>query len=85
MRPSKTQTRKEVNLMNANELKSCMVLHGDNMAILADYLGITDQSLRNKMRPDGTEFKQTEIARIAARYSLTPDQTMRIFFAQDAS
>ena len=56
-----------------------MVLNGDNIVSLANYLGISEQSFRNKMRENGTSFKQGEIAMIVARYKLTPDETMTIF------
>lgn len=50
--------------MNTKALKSVMVLHGDNIVSLANYLGISEQSFRNKMRENGTSFKQGEIAMI---------------------
>ena len=71
--------------MNTKALKSVMVLHGDNIVSLANYLGISEQSFRNKMRENGTSFKQGEIAMIVARYKLTPDETMTIFFADMVS
>lgn len=71
--------------MNSRELKSVMVLNGDNVVSLANFLGISEQSLRNKMRENGTSFKQGEIAMIVSRYSLTPDRTMAIFFTEEVS
>lgn len=71
--------------MNTKALKSVMVLNGDNIVSLANYLGISEQSFRNKMRENGTSFKQVEIAMIVARYKLTPDETMTIFFADAVS
>lgn len=72
--------------MNSKALKSVMVLYGDTTATLADYLRISDQSLRNKMREDkGSGFKQGEIAMIVSRYNLTPDQTVAIFFSEAVS
>ena len=53
--------------MNSNLLKSVMVLHGDTNASLASFLGITEQSMCNKINEKGTEFKQGEIARIKER------------------
>lgn len=58
-----------------------MVLHGDTNATLADFLGITEQSVSNKINENGTEFKQGEIAMIKARYNLEPEMVDRIFFA----
>lgn len=67
--------------MNKELLRSIMVLHGDTNKTLADYLGITEQSLCNKINENGTEFKQGEIKRIKRRYNLTSDQIDLIFFA----
>lgn len=67
--------------MNGKLLRSLMVLHGDTNASLAEYLGITEQSVSNKINENGTEFKQGEIAKIKARYNLNCDMVDRIFFA----
>lgn len=58
-----------------------MVLNGDTNASLADYLGITEQSVSNKINENGTEFKQGEIAKIKARYNLESAMVDKIFFA----
>ena len=68
--------------MNAKLLRSVMVLHGDTNAALAEFLGITEQSVSNKINENGTEFKQGEIAKIKARYNLDSDMVDRIFFAK---
>ena len=68
--------------MKKEMLRSIMVLHGDTNKDLADYLGISEQSVSNKINESGTEFKQGEIARIKARYNLSSDQVDRIFFAE---
>lgn len=68
--------------MKKELLRSIMVLHGDTNRDLANYLGITEQSVSNKINENGTEFKQGEIARIKARYNLTSDQVDQIFFAE---
>ena len=67
--------------MNKELLRSIMVLHGDTNKTLADYLGITEQSLCNKINENGTEFKQGEIKRVKVRYNLSADQVDLIFFA----
>ena len=67
--------------MNKELLRSIMVLHGDTNKTLADYLGITEQSLCNKINENGTEFKQREIRLIRKRYKLTSEQVDLIFFA----
>ena len=68
--------------MNSNLLRSVMVLHGDTNASLARFLGITEQSVSNKINENGTEFKQGEITKIKARYNLDSDMVDRIFFAE---
>ena len=68
--------------MKKELLRSIMVLHGDTNKNLADYLGITEQSVSNKINENGTEFKQGEIRRIRTRYNLTSDQVDLIFFAE---
>lgn len=67
--------------MNAPKLRSIMVLHGDTNRDLAECLGITEQSISNKINENGTEFKQGEIAKIRERYNLTAEQVEDIFFA----
>lgn len=71
--------------MNKKLLRSVMILHDDTNAALAKYLGITEQSLSNKINENGTEFKQSEIARIKERYNLDCDMVDRIFFAEEVS
>lgn len=71
--------------MNKNLLRSIMVRYGDTNASLADYLGITEQSVSNKINENGTEFKQGEISKIKARYGLDCDMVDQIFFAEEVS
>lgn len=68
--------------MNKALLRSVMTLYGDTNKDLADYLGISEQSLSNKINENGTEFKQGEIKRIKARYNLTSAHVDLIFFAE---
>ena len=68
--------------MNKAMLRSIMTLFGDTNKDLADYLGISEQSLSNKINENGTEFKQGEMKRIKIRYNLTSDQVDLIFFAE---
>lgn len=67
--------------MNKELLRSLMVLNGDTNKTLAVYLGITEQSVCNKINENGTEFKKGEIAKIKERYHLTCEQVDLIFFA----
>lgn len=71
--------------MNTKLFKSVMVLHDDTNASLAKFLGISEQSVCNKINENGTEFKQGEIAKIKIRYNLDADMVDRIFFAVDVS
>lgn len=66
--------------MNKELLRSVMVLHGDTNKSLAVYLGITEQSVSNKINENGTEFKKGEILKIKRRYHLTSEQVDLIFF-----
>lgn len=68
--------------MNKELLRSIMVLFGDTNKDLADYLGISEQSVCNKINENGTEFKLREIRLIKRRYGLTEDQLDQIFFAE---
>ena len=43
--------------MNSKLLRSIMLLNGDTNASLAKFLGITEQSISNKINENGTEFK----------------------------
>lgn len=71
--------------MNSKLLKSIMLLNGDTNKTLAEYLGISEQSVSKKINETGTEFKQGEISMIKKRYSLTGDQIDSIFFAEKVS
>lgn len=67
--------------MNKALLRSVMVLHGDTNKTLAEYLGISEKSVNDKINEKGTEFKQGEIAAIKKRYSLDDEQVGEIFFS----
>ena len=66
--------------MNKALLRSVMVLFNDTDQSLADYLGISKKSVNDKINENKTEFKQSEIAAIKKRYSLTDEQVVDIFF-----
>ena len=66
--------------MNKNLFRSIMVLNNDTNKSLADWLGISEKSVSDKINERGTEFKQSEIAMIKKRYSLSDEQTIDIFF-----
>lgn len=66
--------------MNKALLRSIMVLHKDTNQSLAEYLGISVKSVNDKINENNTEFKQSEIAAIKNRYSLSDEQVIDIFF-----
>ena len=66
--------------MNKTMLRSIMVLNGDTNSDLASLLGISEQSVSNKINENGTEFKQGEIAKIKVKYGLSAEQVEAIFF-----
>jgi hypothetical protein len=66
--------------MNKALLRSIMVLHDDTNQSLAEYLGISAKSVNDKINENNTEFKQSEIAAIKKRYSLSDEQVSDIFF-----
>ena len=65
--------------MNGAMLRSIMVLKGDTIRDLAEFLSITPNSVSNKINEKDTEFKQGEIAMIKDRYNLSPEQVDAIF------
>ena len=68
--------------MNDAMLRAKMVLHGDSSADLAEYLGISRQTISAKINEtNGAEFTQQEIRKIINRYGLTESETCEIFFA----
>lgn len=71
--------------MNSKLFKALMVVHGDTNASLAEYLGITEQSVCNKINENGTEFKQGEIGKMKIKWNLNADQIDAIFFNGEVS
>lgn len=67
--------------MNGSMLKSIMVLNGDTIRDLANFLEISPQSVSKKINENQSEFKQGEIAKIKEKYKLTAEQVEAIFFA----
>lgn len=71
--------------MNGLKLRSIMVMHGHTNKDLAELLGISEQSVSNKINERGTEFRQGEIAKIKEKYNLTAEQVEDIFFDSKVS
>lgn len=82
---STEKKERQVRFMDKQLLRSVMALNGDTNAALAAYLGITEQSVSNKINERGTEFRQSEICRIKDRYGLSCDMVDRIFFNSKVS
>lgn len=68
--------------MNKNAFKSIMVLYGDTQKTVADALGVTDQTVGDKIN-GLSDFKQSEIKTLIDRWNLTPTQVDDIFFSVD--
>ena len=67
------------NNMQSKLFRSKMVLYDDTLQTVSECLGITRQTLAEKLQ--GTsEFKQTEIDRLITRWNLTPHEVVQIFF-----
>lgn len=66
--------------MNKVLLRSIMALNGETNRDLANLLGISEQSVSNKINENKSEFKQGEIAAIRQHYGLTAEQVADIFF-----
>lgn len=72
--------------MNKELLKSIMVLNNDTNKDLAMFLGITEQSVSNKINETPlssgkkAEFKQGEINKIRERYNLDAEKLEAVFF-----
>lgn len=60
-------------------LRSFMVLHEDTMETLANYLGISRQTLSGRMN-GRSPFKLSEIMLIADKYKLKSNDILEIFF-----
>ena len=74
--------QKEINeicLDTKSRLKEYMSYYDDNFQSLAEFMGISYQSLSKKLN-NHVDFKRTEILMIKRRYNLTPEQIDYIFF-----
>lgn len=67
--------------MNKNLFRSVLAFNNDTYITLAVALGITAQSVSNKVNERGTEFTLGEIKIIRDRYNLSADAIESIFFA----
>ena len=65
--------------MNKAKFKAKQALHGDTNASLASYLTVDRHTLGMKINGE-SQFKLDEIAMIAERYKLSPEEVHEIFF-----
>lgn len=68
--------------MKKNVLFSKMALFGDSVEMLAEYLGITRQTLTQKIEGK-SQFKTDEMKMIIKRYKLTPEEAHEIFLDEE--
>ena len=64
--------------MNIRLLKSKMVLAGDNVPALADYLGQTESNVYHKLNGK-IKWTLRDIGMITKRYDLSNDEVVEIF------
>lgn len=63
--------------MNERFLKAEMIIFGDDLNSLADYLGMARQTLARKMNE--ASFTQEEMFKIKNRYNLSDEKFVQIF------
>lgn len=68
--------------MNKNHFRSVMVLHEDTQKTVADALGVSEQTVGDKIN-GVSDFKQSEIKILIDRWGLTPSQVDEIFFTNE--
>ena len=72
--------------MNKALLASYMIRYGDTQKTLSAAMGISLSRFNAKInRTGGADFRQSELAFIARRYALTPEEIHAVFFAQKVS
>lgn len=64
--------------MNDRKLRSIIVLNDETIEDLADFLGVTRQTLTNKMA-GRTEFTRSEMVRIKEHYDLSDEEFIETF------
>ncbi|MEB8416353.1 helix-turn-helix domain-containing protein [Enterococcus casseliflavus] len=72
--------------MNKKKLRILLLENDDNQGKLAEYLGISQQTLSKKINEkEGAEFSQTEIKLIKEKYNMSAEEVDEIFFAHCVS
>ncbi len=69
--------------MNKQMFRSLMALHEEKYSDIAELLGVTMQTVSDKVNErNGAEFRQGEIAKIARHWKMTAKQLVACFFAR---
>lgn len=76
--------KQDVQKINKNALHAAIVVNGLTKSGLADYLGISSQSLYKKMN-GSREFSRSEIMKIMDILKISDDEVMNIFFRHEVS
>ena len=72
--------------MDKQKLRAVLALQGDTQRTLAEYLGLSENRLSNKINgTGGADFTQTEILLIKDKFGLSSEQLDEIFFNSDVS
>lgn len=67
--------------MNERFLKAEMIIYGDDLNSLGEFLGMTRQTLSRKIK-EGT-FTQDEMNKIKNRYNLSDEKFVQIFTKEE--
>ena len=70
--------------MDTKELKAAMKRNDDTQEKLAEALGLQASGVSERVNGK-VEFRRSEINTIRERYNLSPEETIRIFFADEVS
>jgi hypothetical protein len=70
--------------VNKGNMKAAMAKNNDTQEKLAEYLGLQASGVCARINGK-VEFRRSEIEAIKKRYNLSPEETMDIFFSNDAS
>ena len=66
--------------INKNLLRRKIALHGDTQGNLAEYLGLSEPSMSQKINGI-RDFSVGEIRAISQRYGLEPSEVTEVFFS----
>ena len=72
-------------MVNVNKLRGAIVERGMNIDMLADKIGMDKSTFYRRMQANGDTFTLKEATDIVSTLGLTPDEGMKIFFAQEVA